>query len=349
MENNENKLDFYLVLGGAFYFQYLYCGCRFGVFDYIEENPENNIQSISKGIGLSEQSTRVLLLGLCAAELLKKNNNSYVNSTLARKRLRKSVDGNIIPTIDFYHKVVYPALFKLEDSLLESTNKGLEVVPGTSGTLYERIDSIPELKELFHRWMRVYSKVGLSVGSQQVLSQIGPTLSSIQSLADVCGGVGHNAIDLCRTFPELSVTVYDLPAVCEAGRQNVKNAGLENRIKFVEGNVFETNIPNKHDTVMFSHIMEIYSQKENTLLMKKAYEALPEKGFLILFSPVSNDEETGPHVAAFMSAYFLGLASGTGMVHSLKSLESWASEVGFTTKIKSILGNDHHGVYIGQK
>lgn len=349
MEKQEKNIDFYLILGGAFYFQYLYCGCKFQVFDYLEENPKNDLATIAKGIGLSEYSTRVLLLGLCAAELITKTDDCYKNSNLASKRLRAKSENNIIPAVEGYHKIVYPALFKLDESLEKSTNIGLETLSGSGDTLYERIDTVPELKDLFHQWMRVYRKVGLSVGSPATLEKIGPTLSSIQSLADLGGGVGQNAIDVCKVFPELSVNVYDLPEVCAAGRVNANEAQLSNRISFTECNLFDVTLKPGHDAVLFSHIMEIYSAEENTALIKKAYDALPEKGFLILFSPVCYDSETGPHVAAFMSAYFLGLASGSGMVHSLNSLEKWSNSVGFKTKLRCTLGNDYHGIYIGQK
>jgi hypothetical protein len=46
-------------------------------------------------------------------------------------------------------------------------------------------------------------------------------------------------------------------------------------------------------------------------------------------TPGADDDETGPDLAAALSAYFLTVASGEGMVYTCAEYEQWFCEAGF--------------------
>ena len=49
-------------------------------------------------------------------------------------------------------------------------------------------------------------------------------------LLDLGGGAGTNAIAFCQVYPELTATVFDLPATLPLAEKTVKDAGFESRI-----------------------------------------------------------------------------------------------------------------------
>jgi hypothetical protein len=55
-------------------------------------------------------------------------------------------------------------------------------------------------------------------------------LSARAGLLDVGGGSGAYDIELCRRYPNLRATVFDLPPVCEIASKKMVAAGYEGRI-----------------------------------------------------------------------------------------------------------------------
>ena len=58
-------------------------------------------------------------------------------------------------------------------------------------------------------------------------------------------------------------------------------------------------------------LTHIYSEEQNRGFVRRAADSLPPGGLLLVFpSMVADDDETGPLSAAFLSLYFLCLATG---------------------------------------
>src|SRR5207248_2126608 len=55
---------------------------------------------------------------------------------------------------------------------------------------------------------------------------------------DVGGGSGAFDIELCRLYPRMTATVYDLPLVAHIAAEKVEEAGLSDRIEPAAGDLF---------------------------------------------------------------------------------------------------------------
>ncbi|MGW4527487.1 methyltransferase [Amycolatopsis sp. NPDC004378] len=57
-------------------------------------------------------------------------------------------------------------------------------------------------------------------------------------LLDLGGGSGTYGIELCRIYPDLSVTSYDLPHVSTMAAGNIEEAGMSDRVSVLAGDFF---------------------------------------------------------------------------------------------------------------
>jgi cyclopropane fatty-acyl-phospholipid synthase-like methyltransferase len=168
-------------------------------------------------------------------------------------------------------------------------------------------------------------------------------------VVDVGGGDGSNALALARQFPELRVTVFDSPSVCEIAKHNIADAGLQDRVTTCAGDMFSDPFPEGVDAILFSHIFTIWSLDKNLALLKKCYDTLPEGGSALIFGMMGADDDTGPLGTALGSPYFLAIATGEGMLYSWADYEEKMQQAGFATveRVENIPLN--HGVIIGTK
>ena len=103
------------------------------------------------------------------------------------------------------------------------------------------------------------------------------------------------------------------------------------------------------DAILYSHILTIWSPETNLRLLKKAYEALPEGGSIIIFNMMGNDDDSGPISTALGSPYFQAIATGEGMLYSWANYEAWLKAAGFLKIQKYDELPLKHGILIGTK
>lgn len=329
MKEAGDRISAELLMGGFMFFQYVHSAGRLGLFTYLERKPASSLSEVSAALEIPLHSARVLLLGCCSVGVVEKRNGKYFNAPGATTFDARNGSG-AFDIISAFHSIIYPAMSRLHDSLVAGTNAGLEEIPGKGETLYERLGDNPELSDAFNRYMACIGQSGLR--NERVHAVIAPTLERTSHLLDCGGGDGQIAISLCRTFPHLRVTVFDLPHQCESGAENVRAADLEDRISFHPGDIYEDPLPEGPDTVLFSHVLSMHSESTNRRLLKKTFDSLekrPDGGAVVIYSSFSNAEETGSMGAAMLSAYFLCLATGEGMIYPLEDLRGWLRDAGF--------------------
>src|SRR5207244_13602087 len=95
-------------------------------------------------------------------------------------------------------------------------------------------------------------------------------LRPFKALLDVGGGSGAYDIELCRRYPHLRATVYDLPFVAEIAAQKINGAGVSDRIQTVGGDFFADAVfPEGQRAVWLSMILDDWSMATNRVLLRK--------------------------------------------------------------------------------
>jgi ubiquinone/menaquinone biosynthesis C-methylase UbiE len=153
-------------------------------------------------------------------------------------------------------------------------------------------------------------------------------LRPFNALLDVGGGSGAYDIELCRLYPHLRATVYDLPFVAEIAARKISEAGVSDRIQTIGGDFFaEDDFPAGHDAVLLSMILHDWSVPKNRKILRKCYQALPTGGAVIISELLVNDDKTGPAPAALMSLNMLIETEGRN--YTPAEYAAWLEEIGF--------------------
>ncbi|HDZ77802.1 MAG TPA: methyltransferase [Gammaproteobacteria bacterium] len=329
-----------LIAGGHTAFQLLWAGIELGVFSFLSRRPRAGSAEIAEESQLQLQPARILLTGLTALKLIIKDDDSYTNSGLVEQLISPDSPENMADVLGWQRYIVYPGEVDFVASLQQGRNVGLSRFQGSEDTLYERLAHDPALEKIFQDSMSSLSRSANIMLANQV------DFSGIHHLVDAGGGDGTNAITLAKAHPALKVTVFDSPSVCERAAANIEMAGLTDRVSTHSGNFFTDNFPGGSDCILFSHILTIWSREHNIELLKRAREALPDGGRVMIFNMMSNDAGDGPLVTALGSPYFLTIASGEGMMYSWMEYEEFLISAGFLQSERLELPKDH-GVLVG--
>jgi SAM-dependent methyltransferase len=332
-----------LVMGGHIYFQTLSAAVQLDLFTQLARKGPLSREAIAAVLGIAEKPARILLLGCSALGLVRRHRDGrYGNTRLADVLLNSDHPRNFLAVIRWQHFINYRAMFHFGEAIRENRNVGLEEISGQGQTLYERLSANPELEKIFQDAMQA-----ISVQANHLLVE-SVDFSRFSHVLDVGGGNATNIINLASRNPGLRASVFDWPSVCAIAADNIRIAGLEDRLNAVCGNCFSDPFPAGTDCILFCHFMTIWSDVKNRFLLRKAYEALPPGGVSIIFNMMQDDTETGPLSAAMGSPYFLTLATGEGMLYTWSEYESWMREAGFRKIVVQKLIRDH-GVIVGIK
>lgn len=342
-ENARIRERFELIVNGPALFNAVVAGIEFNIFTFLSENPKSSFEALTHFTGLRTDKLRPLLQALCATELLNKENCCYENSGIAEELLASEGDDSWRHILLGWQKIYYPAFAHMTGALREGTNKtALAEYSGTEATLYQRLAHNPKLQTIFHAAMSAFT-----LRSIEGLLDC-PELLSSRHLLDIGGNDGTTAAQLVRRYPDLHITIFDLPSVTDAAKSVAEQTAKE-RISLHPGDLFIDKFPAGADTVLFSHVLEIFSEQEILLLLKKAFDALDSGGKVLIYGfNVSDDERFGLY-SARLSLYLNVLASGQGMAYPAKDWERWLSQVGFVNATTTPNLPYEHGLTIGWK
>src|SRR5262249_43144483 len=143
-------------------------------------------------------------------------------------------------------------------------------------------------------------------------------------ILDVGGGDGVNALALARAFPYLTITVLDLEGAVAIARRKTEDAGLSRRVRGVVGDMFEDAYPAGCDCVPIANKIPIWSPADNLRLIKRAYQALPTNGRLVIFNEFISDALDGPLYAALDNVYFATLPTPDSQLYPPRDCVTWA-------------------------
>jgi hypothetical protein len=113
----------------------------------------------------------------------------------------------------------------------------------------------------------------------------GTDWANTKTLLDVGGGDGTVSCALVRKYDHLQATVFNLPGSAELARANIARQKLESRVKVVEGNFLEDNLPQGFDRVQFSRVLADWDPAVCQMLLKKSRASLNPGGSLVICEP----------------------------------------------------------------
>ncbi|KAL0351471.1 UNVERIFIED_CONTAM: Caffeic acid 3-O-methyltransferase [Sesamum calycinum] len=157
----------------------------------------------------------------------------------------------------------------LKDAILEAGNLS-ERIRGKSN--YEFVVSDPEIIRVMCDGMKAYSTVFM-----REVVKVYDGFSSLGLIVDVGGCTGTTLAIIIAEYPHIKGINFDLPQV-------VQNAPSYNGVEHVGGDMF-VEVP-KGDAILLKCILHNWNDEKCIELLKNCYEALPDKGKLIVMDPI---------------------------------------------------------------
>jgi cyclopropane fatty-acyl-phospholipid synthase-like methyltransferase len=151
--------------------------------------------------------------------------------------------------------------------------------------------------------------------------------SNYKTLVDVGGSAGLLSLMVAKHQPHMNCTTVDLPPVEPIAKETIQKFGLADRVKTKSGDFFADAFP-KADIVTMGNILHDWDEEKKVLLMKKAYEALPEGGAFVAIEGVIDDERKQNVFGMMMSLNML-IETGTGFDYTFADFIKWAKAAGF--------------------
>lgn len=152
---------------------------------------------------------------------------------------------------------------------------------------------------------------GKSFSSAQHTGSLGPArlmarrvdLGGRKRLLDVGGGSGAYSLAFCAANPQLSATILDFPQTIDTARRYAQEAGVASRIAHLAGNAITTNWPTGHDVILMSYLWSAVGDDDVRILARRAMDALPPGGLVLVHDFMVDNAHEGPPFAA---CYLLG-------------------------------------------
>ena len=282
MKSGDNKIFDYLrideFMRGMMESRALETAFELGVIDSLIENQAMGIDEIKINSGCTGSGCKLLINLLKLNRVIEEKEGgirltekfqsvlSYRDIMLARLQFANLVAPDF--TDLFTYLVREPEVFYRNSRVIDlfGYNRAVDYSPGN----YERT----------RRWVEITSTL---TKYEAPVCMEHHDFSGYQRILDIGGNSGEFALRICKKYPDISATVFDLPLVCDIGRKHVEQEPESARITFEKGNAFNDKLPDGFDLVTFKSMLHDWPDDEACHLITRASESLVPGGKILIF------------------------------------------------------------------
>ena len=189
-----------------------------------------------------------------------------------------------------------------------------------------------EAAEHLETWMRVTAD-----GAIKTLLN-SDALRGAGRLLDVGGGDGTIGCALVEAYPELEVTVFNLPASAALARRHIALKKRADRVHVHEGNFLTDELPGGFDCVLFSRVLTDWTPTVCRMLFEKARRALVPDGKLLINEALLDGNLD--YTVAWEFRYIFYDTFGRNLFKPLHVYEQLLAEAGFEVRNVSPMLDD---------
>ncbi|MXQ09762.1 methyltransferase domain-containing protein [Alphaproteobacteria bacterium GH1-50] len=153
------------------------------------------------------------------------------------------------------------------------------------------------------------------------------SLSGVSHLMDVGGGTGAFLAEALTAYPDLSATLFDLPAVVPDARARFETAGQSARVRIVPGSFRDQPLPEGADAISLVRVLYDHADETVRGLLAEVRSALPPGGRLIVSEPMAGGARPTRAGDAYFALYTLAME--TGRTRSAEEVSALMSAAGF--------------------
>lgn len=152
--------------------------------------------------------------------------------------------------------------------------------------------------------------------------------SGRQHLVDLGGALGAVPAAVLQSHPEMTGTVFELPPVRPVFEEFVARHGLSDRLFFHGGDFFSDPLP-PADVYVMGQILHDWNLEQRQFLLRKAYDALPDGGTLIVYDAMIDDDRRH-NTYGFMVSLNMLIDTEGGSEYTVADATDWLAEAGFS-------------------
>ncbi len=267
-------------------------------------------EAIAEATGWSQRGARLLLDGLVALELLAKENGRYRNLPVAEACLVPGApawQGELIR----HTRGSWEAWSNLETCVRTGTSTNREEIRRQGEALRHFILGMKNIA---------------SLSADQVLNAV--DLGRYRHALDVAGGPGTYTIAFLKRYAGMRAALLDRPEVIEIARDEIRDAGVADRVTLIAGDCFETSWGGPYDLVFMSNIIHSFSYAQNAELVRKAFDALEPGGTLIIKDFLLENDRSGPAYGLIFALHML-VHTPAGDTYTFADAAAWTDAAGF--------------------
>ncbi len=311
----------------------LRAGIKLGVFALLDMGGLT-AEQVAHRIKASPRYVQAFLDSCIVLGLLDKQGDIYVDSPLASQSLVPGKDkyvGDLVLHIT-NHWETWGRLDKL-------IREGKTVLPFETGYV--------DAATYWRDYMWGQHNRALAGQAEQLVKTV--DMNNKRRMLDLGGGAASYSIALCQANPRLESVVIDRREPLAIARQVVEKAGLQKRVRLVEGDFFTADLGRDSDVALISGVMMILSEDECHRLLQRTYGALVPGGQIIIQDFMRLDPSPGRRLMdTLMDLYTLIAFDPSGGDRTGEEVARWVQEAGFGS-VSMVPLPTHLAIITGEK
>ncbi len=328
---NELQPDHILQVGLGFWAsKTLLSAIEMELFTELAKHPED-LETLRARLGIHPRSARDFFDTLVALKFLERRDGRYHNTASTDFFLDKRKPSYIGGMLEMANQRLYPFWGQLTAAL--RTGLPQNESRGGGSDLFAAVYADPARLKGFLQAMS-----SLSHPANMLIAQKFPW-KKYGTAVDIGTAQGDLITQVALANPHIQGTGFDLPEVGPVFEDYVGMHGLSGRVKFSPGSFFDKPLP-KADVVMMGHLLHDWDLETKRMLVRKAYDALPDGGSYIVYESIIDDDRSTNTFGLLMSLNMLIETTG-GFDYTGADCAAWMKEAGFReTRSEHLVGPD---------
>ena len=328
-ENTAPSADHILETCFAFWnSKVLFSALEMGVFTELAKGAEE-LETLQGRLGIHPRAGCDFFDTLVALGFLRRAEGKYSNTAATDFYLDRHKPSYIGGILEMANQRLYQHWSHLTTAL--RTGKQQNEGKDAQGEPFAALYADPARLKTF-----LAAMTGISRGANMAIAKRLPW-AKYKTYADVGTAQGDLAVQIALANSHLQGLGFDLAEVGPIFEEYVEQHHLSGRLRFQPGNFFQDPLP-KVDVITMGHILHDWNLEEKKMLLRKAHEALPDGGAVVIYESIIDDDRSRNAFGLMMSLNML-IESPGGFDYTGRDCMGWMKEVGFReAHVEHLLG-----------
>jgi hypothetical protein len=307
-------------LGMAFWgSKTLLTAVELGAFSKLADAGTLDGEALRERVGLHPRGAADFFDALVALGMLEREGGRYANTPAMELFLDRAKPSYMGSFLEMANARIYSAWRSLTEGL--RTGLPQNEMKG-SKNFFEEFYADPARMTQFARAMSAQS-----IDVARVIAAEFPWQDHC-SVIDIGCAEGVVPVQIALAHEHITGGGFDLPALGPIFDAYVAGCALGERLSFTAGDFFTDPLP-QADVLVMGHILHGGDIDQKRLLLRNAYDALPQGGALIVYDAIIDDERRSNAYGLLSSLHMLIDSPGGGFEYTGADCRSWMQEVGF--------------------